>query len=250
MKPHRVEYWLTAKREDPEAFQAEVQKVCQTYLDAPKLAEFQQVHTVSVDEKTGIQALGRSVPNKPMRSGSPEKIEYEYQRHGTLCLFGNLDVVTGKILAPTVGFTRTEEDFADHIRQTITLDPSGEWIFVVDNLNTHMSESLVKFVAKECGLTYDLGVKGKSGILESKATRKEFLESNEHRIRFVYTPKHTSWLNQIECWFSILVRRALKRGNFASTSALRQRILEFNDYFNRTMAKPFKWTFTGRPLNL
>jgi transposase len=81
-------------------------------------------------------------------------------------------------------------------------------------------------------------------------TRAEFLSDASHRIRFLYTPKHTSWLNQIELWCSILVRRLLKGGNFTSIEDLRERILAFIDYFNKTMAKPFKWTYTGRPLTV
>jgi hypothetical protein len=149
-----------------------------------------------------------------------------------------------------VSDTRKEADFATHIEQTIATDPEAIWIFIVDQLNTHKSESLVRRVAERCDLDIDLGVKGKSGVLKSMQTRAAFLADETHRIRFVYTPKHTSWLNQIEIWFSILVRRVLKRGDFSTVIELRERLLAFIDYFNKTMAKPFKWTYAGRPLQI
>ena len=196
---------------------------------------------------TGIQALERAAPTKPMQSARIERREFEYVRHGTLSLIANFDVVTGQVLSPSLGPTRTEADFAAHIARTIDTDPEAVWLFVVDQLNTHQSESLVRLVAHRCGLTDDLGVKGESGVLRSMATRAAFLSDPTHRIQFVYVPKHTSWLNHVEIWFSILVRRVLKRGNFVSVDALRARLLEFIAYFNQT-AKPFKWTYTGRPL--
>jgi transposase len=199
---------------------------------------------------TGIQALERIAPTKPMKPGQVERVEFEYKRHGTQCLIGNFEVTTGQVIAPTVQQTRTEEDFATHIKRTVATDPEAGWIFVVDNLTIHCSESLVRYVAEVCEVEEDLGKKGKRGVLKSVATRKAFLGEASHRIRFVYVPKHTSWLNQIEIWFSILVRRVLRRGNFTSVADLRGKILAFIDYFNRTMAKPFKWTFTGRPLNV
>ena len=194
--------------------------------------------------------MERIAPTKPMRPGQVERREFEYTRHGTQCLIGNFEVATGQVIAPTVQATRTEEDFAAHIARTVATDPEAGWIFVADNLTTHCSESLVRYVAEACGIATDLGKKGKSGVLKSVATRKAFLTDAGHRIRFVYVPKHTSWLNQIEIWFSILVRRVIRRGNFTSAEDLREKILAFIEYFNRTLAKPFKWTFTGRPLNV
>jgi transposase len=157
-------------------------------------------------------------------------------------------VATGKAIVPTIGPTRTEEDFAAHIERTLDTDPEAIWIFVVDQLNTHKSEALVRLVAERCRMQSDLGIKGKEGILKTMATRKKFLQDPEHRIRFVYTPRHASWLNQVEIWFSILARRALKRASFPSLQALEQRLLAFIDYFNAVLAKPFRWTYAGKPL--
>lgn len=233
----------------------QVKTVCDLYEQAPQL-HAQGIHLVSTDEKTGIQALERAAPSKPMQpgvagqAGRSERQEYEYIRHGTQCLTANFEVATGKQIAPSIGATRTEADFVAHLAQTVATAPSDQWIFITDQLNTHQSESLVRWVANAIGETCDLGEKGKSGILKSMSSRAEFLADAKHRIRFVYTPKHCSWLNQIEMWFSILVRRLLKRASFKSTDQLRQRILEFIEYFNRTLAKPFKWTYKGRPLTV
>ena len=248
LKPHRSRYWLNnARDEDPDKFDAEVKKVCELYLAASTLHQH-GVHLVSTDEKTGIQALERKYPTRPMAPGRVELREFEYIRHGTVCLIANLEVATGRILAPSIGPTRTEQDFVAHVRQTVATDPEGEWVFIVDQLNTHQSAGLVRLVAELCQIEDELGIKGKSGILKSMTTRKAFLEDGSHRIRFVYTPKHTSWLNQIEIWFGILVRKLLRRASFSSLEELRQRLLDFIAYFNRTMAKPFRWTYTGRPL--
>jgi transposase len=242
-----VEYWLNAKPDDPAVFVDQVTAVCQVYQQARSFTQ-QGGHVMSTDEKTGIQALERAAPTLPLKPGLVERPEYEYIRHGTQCLIANFNVATGEIIAPSIGATRTEEDFAAHIAQTIATDPEAPWIFIVDQLNIHQSETLVRLVARACRIEEDLGEKEKRGVLKSMQTRAEFLSDVSHRIRFLYTPKHTSWLNQIEMWFSILVRRLLKRGNFTSVEDLRERILAFINYFNRTMAKPFTWTYTGRPL--
>lgn len=201
----------------------------------------------SVDEKTGIQALERMIT--PMKKGQCERQDNSYERHGTQCLIANLEIATGKIISPTIDKTRTEKDFVEHIARTIDQDPKGEYVFVSDQLNTHQSEGLVRLVAACCGIEKKLGKKGKSGILKNMKTRAKFLQDHTHRIRFVYTPKHASWLNQIEIWFSILVKRLLKRLSTQSTQELRQKILAFIAFFNTTMSKPFKWTWKGKVLN-
>ena len=247
IKPHRSRYWLTPRERDPVVLAAQIAPVCTVYAEAPAI-HARGGHVVSTDEMTGIQALERAAPTLPVRPGHIERREFEYVRHGTQCLIANWDVVQGRLVAPTVGPTRTEADFAAHIAQTVATDPAAEWVFVTDQLNTHQSESLVRLVATHCGITDELGVKDKTGILQSMATRAAFLTDPTHRLRFVYTPKHCSWLNQVEIWFSILVRKLLRRGSFTSTAELRDRILAFIAYFNRTMAKPFQWTYAGRPL--
>jgi len=197
----------------------------------------------------GIQALERKAADLPLRPGKVQRREFEYIRHGTQTLIANLDVVSGQIVAASCGDTRTEADFAAHIENTIAADPAARrWHFVVDSLNTHRSETLVKLVAKHEGLNIDLGVKGRNGILKSMKTRTSFLSNPDHNIVFHYTPIHASWLNQIEIWFSILVRKLLKRASFSGKADLKTRLLEFIDYFNRTMAKPFKWTYKGKVL--
>jgi len=157
-------------------------------------------HVLSTDEKTGIQALERIAPTKPPRPGLIERIEGEYKRHGTLCLTADFEVATGEVVSYTIAPTRTELEFAEHLERAISDDPLARWTFVADNLNTHLSATLVELVAGWCDITDDLGEKGKSGILKNKASRAAFLADKSHRIRLVYTPKHCSWLNQVEMW--------------------------------------------------
>ena len=212
---------------------------------------------VSIDEMTGIQALERTMPDVAMKPGRKVKREFEYIRHGTQSLIASFNVATGAVALATVGATRTEQDFEAHVIGLLQQSPqASKYHLIMDCLNTHQSEALVRLAAGLEPHTIELGVKGKSGILHSMASRSEFLADPTHRLVVHFTPKHCSWMNQIEIWFGIMVawrvtrpaRKLLRRGNFTSTDALKTRILEFVDYFNRTMAKPFKWTYKGKPL--
>ncbi len=205
--------------------------------------------TLSTDELTGVQALERKHPGLPLRPGKVERREFEYVRHGTRAFILSRDVVSGEVVAPSAGPTRTEADFLAHVQGVVATDPAASrWHFVVDNLNTHQSASLVEWVARESRITADLGVKGVSGVLRSQATRAAFLGDPSHRIVFSYTPKHASWMNQIEIWLSILTRKLLRRGSFLSVADLTARVLAFIAYYNQTMAKPFQWTYQGKAL--
>jgi DDE superfamily endonuclease len=246
LQPHRKRYWLTPPAEDPEGLTEQICSVCEVYETTPALVA-QGVHVMSTDEMTGIQALERLHPSLPMLPGQVERQEFEYERHGTLSLIANLEVASGQVVTPSIGPTRTEADFAAHIRQTIQTDPQAAWIFITDQLNTHQSETLVRLVAEQCDIQEKLGIKGKSGHLATMKTRAAFLSDPSHRIRFVYTPKHSSWLNQIEIWFSILVRRLLSRLSCSSVQELRTQILAFIAYYNQTSHGAFHWTYKGPP---
>lgn len=244
-----IRSWLTPPPTEPAAVrQAKIEDICRLYQEAPERAAAGQ-RIISCDEMTGVQALERKYPGLPLRPGQVERREFEYLRHGTLAFMLNFDVARGGVLAPSVGKTRTEADFLAHIQQTVESDPAAQqWHFVVDNLNIHVSESLVRYVAQVGGIETDLGEVGKGGVLQTMASRAAFLSDSTHTVVFHYTPKHASWLNQIEIWLSILVRKLLRRGNFTSVEDLKAQVLQFIEYYNRTMAKPFRWTYTGKPL--
>jgi DDE superfamily endonuclease len=226
-----------------------VNEICRLYQEALSLAE-QGERTVSTDELTGVQALERKHPGLPPAPGKVERREFEYIRHGTRTFILSRDVVTGKVLAPFCGPTRTEQDFLAHLCAIVATDAEAKrWHIVCDQLNTHQSESVVRWVAELSGITEGLGVKGERGILASMASRAAFLRQSDHKVVFHYTPRHSSWLNQIEIWRSHLVRKVLKRGSFVSVEALEAKVLAFIEYYNHT-AKPFRWTYQGKALTI
>ena len=153
------------------------------------------------------------------------------------------------MIQTTISPTRDAEEFAKHIERTICKDADANWIVVLDNLNTHYGEPVVRLVARLLGIPQDsLGNKKKRcGILGSTKSRREFLTDPSHRIRLVFTPKHSSWLNQIEVIFGIIAKRVMRHGSFSSQDDLREKLLSFIDYYNQTFAKPLQWTHDGKP---
>lgn len=219
-----------------------IEDICEVYLECQQEASTTIV--TSSDEKTGIQAKA-SIKVQAMKEGEIEKIDSEYTRNGTSCLIAGLDVKTGEIKNYSQGKTRNELDYLNHIKSIIELNPTEKHIIVCDQLNTHKSESLVKYVAEQINYIDDLGVKGKSGILKNMKSRMIFLENKNHRIRFQFTPKHCSWMNQIENWFGCLQRRVIKHGQFKSTLDIEQKVDAFIQYFNSSLAQPINWKFNG-----
>ncbi len=248
LQPHKNKGWCFTTEKDQALFQLQADEVCKTYLDAPRLLFEQNIRTVCIDEMTSLQANEKRAPGKRPAPGQCGKEECQYTRHGTVCLTGNWDVVEGRFLLPTIEETRNNKDFARHVERLIKTVLASGWVFVVDNLNTHCGEPLVRMIAKALGISSrKLGQAGKHGILKNMASRRAFLSDHSHKIRFVYIPKHSSWLNQIEAVFGMIKRRVMRGGSFTSKQDLMNKLTRFTTYFNDRIAKPMKWTYTGRP---
>ena len=228
----------------------QIQEINSIYFTAAMVNQYgndSDLRIISTDEMTGIQALEHRYADKPCRPHQDAKTEFEYIRHGTTSLIGFFDVVTGKVIKPYLNKTRKADDFAEAMGALLDTDPDKYWVIVADNLNTHYSEQVVNLIADRCSIT-DLGEKGKSGPLKNLQSRINFLTDRTHRIRFAFTPKHCSWMNQIEIWFGIINRQLLKRKSFLSVSQLEKSILNFIDQYNSIFAKPFRWTYKTTPL--
>jgi hypothetical protein len=219
--------------------------ICQLILDSV-LRKYPNRHVISIDEKTGIQAIERSAGQAPHSKGGHQRVEYEYIRHGTTTLMAANNVENGRIINYHLGDTRDETDYADFLKRTVNALPEMDQIIILsDQLNTHMSETLVRWIAECEGYDEDLGKKGRKGILKNMETRRRFLEKEDHRIRFVFTPKHCSWLNPIENWFAKLQRHVIRNGNFSSVKELQGKIESYITFYNDCLAKPLKWKFKG-----
>jgi transposase len=208
LRPHRVRQWLHSP--DP-AFRELVQRICQLYLHPPAGAV-----VISIDEKP-MQALFRRFPTRVFEKDGTVRREFEYVREGTCTLLGALEVGTGRVFGRVVKKrgARALVSFMEAIAQRY---PRRQVYVIWDNLNIHCD--------------------GKD------ARWARFNQRHGNRFHFAYTPKHASWVNQIEIWFSILHRRVLKHASFTGVPALREAVLGFIRFWNLS-PRPFRWTFTG-----
>lgn len=210
LKPHRVRGWLN--RPDDPQFQVKAEAICQLYLHPPAGAVL-----FSVDEKTSMQAKSRKHPTRVLRSGRAERREFEYVRHGTVSLLAAMNVIDGTIHPKLIrrNDSVTFLEFLTELDQAV--DPAKNIHLILDNGSSHVS----------------------------KATRAWL--AARPRFTVTYTPKHASWLNMIELFFSILTRRMLRRGDFPSRQDLADKILKFVEVYNQA-AKPFRWTYDAKLL--
>ena len=238
LKPHRSVYWLNSH--DPD-FDAKAKDICHLYVRAPFLYQQGEL-VICCDEKTGMQILQRKYPTILARPGKPEKREHEYIRHGSRALIASFVVPTGQVVWD-LGVTRTSKDFAAHLTHVAAQFPEQRrFHWVLDNLNTHWSLEVCELMAELSGVPFH------KRSLRTGRERRAFLTDPNHKHVFHFTPKHGSWLNQVELWSGTLARRWLKRGDFASAEEFVRRLHAYMDDYNSHRAHPFRWTYTGQPL--
>ena len=238
LKPHRSVYWLNSH--DPD-FEAKAQAICQLYHQALRFYQEGRL-VICADEKTGMQILQRRYPTQPAQPGKPEKREHEYIRHGVRALLASFVVPTGHLVW-NLGQTRTSADWAAHLANVVHQLPAMQrYDWVVDNLNTHWSLEVCRLVAQWCAVPFI------PQDLQRGVQRRAFLCDPTHKHVFHFTPIHGSWLNQVELWFSVLARRFLKRGDYASAQDFDTRLSDYLEVYNTHHAHPYRWTYTGQPL--
>lgn len=238
LKPHKSVYWLNSH--DPE-FETRAKEICQLYVQAPRFYQEGRL-VICCDEKTGMQILQRAAPTQRVEPGKPEKREFEYIRLGTRTMITSFVVPTGEVVWD-LGQTRTNLDFRAHVLRVAKHFPAMQkFDWVVDNLNTHCSLDLCEVMA------YLNGVAFKPAALPTQVERRAFLSDPDHRHVFHYVPRHGSWLNQVELWFSVLSRQFLRRGEFASVQDFIARLTRYLDEYNLEKAHPYRWTYTGEPM--
>lgn len=237
LKPHKWRYWLQIT--DPN-FEVRMKDVTGIYLQAIALAKA-GIPVFCMDEKTGMQALARETPDRPTRRGKARRRDHRYKRHGTTCFIGVFHVATGKVWGRFV-VSRDAKTFAALLAEVCESVPKASKIHVVtDQLSTHWHLEVCRVVAVQSGLAHE------PKALETGKQRKAYLLDPEHRVVFHFTPLRGSWLDQIEIWFSILSRKLLSLESFTSIHDLQTKVCEFIEHYNRYLAHPFRWTYTGGP---
>lgn len=228
------------------SFLMRIKNLCWYYVHADLLKKNCNTYIICLDEKTGIQALNHPHEGSPTSKGKLKRIEFEYKRNGTIDLLAARSVHDGKIIAHQLSETHNSIDFLNLVKSVMEKIPAGaRVVFIADQYSTHLSEDLVRWVAEKVDFKGDLGKKGKKGILKNKKSRLAFLESACFPIRFIYTPKHCSWLNQIETWFGFLQRNLLKDLSCNNVNELKCLINDYINVFNQFWAKSFNWKFNG-----
>lgn len=212
LKPHKMKMWEHST--DPQ-FKEKVTEICELYLNPPEGSV-----VLSIDEKCGMQALGRKHPDKTALPSRDGRREFEYKRNGTQTLIAAFNVGTGEVTS-RCGNGRKAQDILAFMEE-VAWEYPGIIHVIWDNLNIHKDGPDKRW--------------------------EKFNEEHGDRFYFHYTPLHASWVNQVEIFFSILTRKVLRSGSFRSKKELREAVLSFIEYWNEKLAHPFRWRFKGYPL--